>query len=161
MSRLATIDMDFSTEAAPAAWTDEWVRHRLIEAYRIEQRLPGHMRRRMVAPWPAHPYEFADIVGWDNASERVLESWANARGGVYAVEISRMEQAHEWLRVQLAQRQIERACLASWAACIAYKHSLRALMVRKRWSRSTFYRRVEDGSRIIAQSLCDGGVEVS
>jgi hypothetical protein len=160
MSRTATIDMDVAQDPPPT-WTADWVRVRLVEAYRIEQRLPGHVRRKIVAPWPAHAYEFSDIVGWsDDASERVLDKWAHTRGGVYASEMSRLEAAHEWLRVQLASYAAERMCLSGWAACIAYGHSVRALVVRKRWSRASFYRRVDTGSIIIARALQREGVKV-
>jgi len=159
MSRIATVDMDVPQDPPPA-WTPDWVCTRLVEAYRIEARLPGHVRKKLVAPWPAHSYEFSDVVGWDDARERVLDKWAHIRGGVYASELSRMDQAQEWLRVQLRHYAGERMCLSGWAACIAYNHSLRALMVRKRWSRSSFYRRVDTGSIIIAKALRDEGVKV-
>lgn len=159
MSRIATIDMDVAQQPPPA-WTPDWVCTRLVEAYRIERRLPGHPRNKIVAPWPVHNYEFSDVVGWDDARERVLDKWAHIRGGVYAIELTRMEEAHEWLRVQLRAYAGERMCLSGWAACVAYGHSLRALMVRKRWSRSSFYRRRDDGSVIIAKALQDDGVKV-
>jgi hypothetical protein len=159
MSRLATIDMDVA-QLPPEIWTADWVCTRLVEAYRIEQRLPGQVRRKLVAPWPKHAYEFSDVVGWDDARQRVLDNWAQTKGGVYAIELTRMEQAHEWLRVQLRHYAGERMCLAGWAACVAYGHSVRALMVRKRWSRSSFYRRVDTGSIIIARSLVQEGVKV-
>jgi TnpA family transposase len=159
MSRLATIDMDVAQQP-PDTWTAAWVCTRLIEAYRIEQRLPGNVRRKLVAPWPKHAYEFSDVVAQgEAASERVLHQWENTRGGVYAIELTRMEQAHEWLRVQLRNYAGERMCLAGWAACVAYGHSVRALMVRKHWSRSSFYRRVDTGSIIIAKALQQEGVK--
>jgi len=160
MTRIATIDMDLPQDPPPA-WTPDWVCTRLVEAYRIERRLPGHVRRKLVAPWPAHSYEFSDVVGWDDARERVMDKWARFRGGVYAIELSRMDQAQEWLRVQLRNYAGERMCLSGWAACIAYNHSLRALMVRKHWSRSSFYRRVDIGAGVIARALQDENVKVS
>ena len=160
MSRIATIDLDVAQQP-PLEWTPDWVCTRLVEAYRIERRLPGHVRRKLVAPWPAHSYEFSDVVAQgEAASERILDKWENTRTGVYAIELSRMDQAQEWLRVQLKNYAGERMCLSGWAACIAYNHSLRALMVRKRWSRSSFYRRVDLGSDIIARALQAEGVKV-
>jgi len=164
--RVATIDRDMELIEPPPTWTADWVRDRLVEAYRIEQRLPGAARRTQSGLWPKPIYEFADVVGWEaqgmeDARQRVLAQWSSARGGVYAVEISRMDEAHGWLAQHLGlQHQVERACLASWATCIAYRRSLRALMLRRRWSRATFYRRVEDGSGIIAAALRKEGVEV-
>ena len=164
MGRLATIDRDMELLEPPPQWDAEWVRWRLVEAYRIEQRLPGANRRMHTGFWPEHPYEFSDIVGWDedgnSASQRVQADWSHARGGVYASEVSRLDEAQEWLRVDLKDHHVERKCLASWAACVAYKHSLRALMLRKRWSRSSFYRRVFLGSERIAVRLRANNVEV-
>ena len=72
-----------------------------------------------------------------------------------------MEQAHEWLRLHLANHPAERTCLAHWATAIAYNRSLRALLMRRRWSRSTFYRRVDEGSRIITAALIADDVPVT
>jgi len=160
MTRIATIDMDVPQDPPPV-WNADWVCTRLVEAYRIERRLPGHVRQKLVAPWPVHSYEFSDVVGWDDARERILTKWENTYGGVYAKELTRMEEAHEWLRVILRNYPEDRMCLAGWAAAIAYGHSLRSLMVRKRWSRSSFYRRKDTGSAFIAQVLKDEDVKVS
>jgi hypothetical protein len=163
MIRLATIDRDMDSTEPPLHWDSNWVRWRLVEAYRIEQRLPGEFRRRRTAGfWPEHPYEFGDVVGWDEEMhKRAIAEWSHARkSGVYAIELSRMEEAHEWLRVDLGKQPVERACLASWATCVAYKYSLRSLMLRKRWSRTTFYRRVLFGSERIATRLRSSNVEV-
>lgn len=151
---VSTIAMDASAlgQVPPPSWTDEWVRHRLVEAYRVEARLPGLSRRKINGVWPSAPHEFADVVGWEDASERVLQRWSKARGA-FAAEISRMEQAQGWLLELLRTRPEERLCLAHWATAIAYNHSLRALIVRRRWSRSTFYRRVLQGSVIISNEL--------
>jgi hypothetical protein len=162
MTRLATIDRDMEFTEPPPAWDSEWVRWRLVEAYRIEQRLPGASRRTQRGYWPEHAYEFSDTVGWDEARrEQVVKDWAHARNGaVYSVEVTRMDEAQDWLSVELKDHQVERTCLAAWAACVAYKHSLRSLMLRKRWSRTTFYRRVLFGSERIAAMLRSSNVEV-
>ena len=101
------------------------------------------------------------MVGWDDARQRVMDKWAHIRGGVFAAELTRMEQAHEWLRMHLAKQPAERTCLAHWATAIAYNRSLRALLMRRRWSRSTFYRRVDEGSQIITASLIADDVPVT
>jgi Domain of unknown function (DUF6362) len=161
MARLAAID--FETAAGriepPAQWSGLWVRVRLVEAYATERRLPGR-RGNGGNGWPAVVYEFADIVGWDDARERVWEAWENTRGGVFASEIARMEQAHDWLAL-LRDHPIDRMCLASWAAMIAYRRSLRRVLKRRGWARSTFYRHAMHGSILIARFLNHDGVEVS
>lgn len=158
MTRLTTIALDAAPGAAPAQWSPEWVQRRLVEAYSIERRLPAVRRKKTAGgSWPAISYEFADVVGWTDARDRVLDGWAQDKSGVFAAELSRMEEAHEWLRVILAQHEIERMCLAHWAACIAYRRSLRRLLEKKRWARTSFYRRLAIGSLVISMELNERG----
>jgi len=161
MSRLNTIALDASAGSAPAEWSPEWVQRRLVEAYSIERRLPNVRRKKTAGgSWPAISYEFADVVGWTDARDRVLDVWAHDRAGVFAAELKRMEEAHEWLRTILAKYETERLCLAHWAACIAYRRSLRRLLAQRRWSRTSFYRRIAIGSLIIAVQLKERGEAV-
>jgi len=153
MERLTTIALDAAPTRAPPQWTPDWVQRRLVEAFSVERRMPGGVKRRAAGAWPAISYEFSDVVGWTDARDRVLDNWANTRESVFSAEISRMEAAHEWLRVILANYEIERTCLAQWAACIAYRRSLRDMLARKRWARATFYRKVAIGSLVIAIEL--------
>jgi hypothetical protein len=160
MTRLASIDVDAPIiHPAPARWSGQWVRRRLIEAYAIERRLPGERGHNGTA-WPAILYEFADVVAWDDARERVLDAWANTRGSVFAREIARMDEAQAWLYL-LAERPIERQCLAIWASAVAYRRSVSRLLASRRWARATFYRRVCNGSILIARHLGRNGVPVS
>jgi hypothetical protein len=163
MARLAAIDLVGPSAGRlepPAQWSGLWVRMRLVEAYATERRLPARRGNGSGNGWPAVVYEFADMVGWDDARERVWEAWENTRGAVFASEIARMEQAHEWLAL-LGNHPAERACLASWAAMVAYRRSLRRALGRRGWPRSTFYRYTMNGSILIAQFLNNDGVEVS
>ena len=89
----------------------------------------------------------------DDAREEVLDSWQYCDAGVSAQDISRMEAAHDWLRVIFVQYPQERLCLSQWAAAIAYRRSLRRLLAQRGWSRSTFYRYVTAGALIIAIEL--------
>jgi hypothetical protein len=154
MPRLSTITIDASRSGAPAAWSADWVQARLIEAYSIERRLP-HLRRRAVAnAWPSMVVEFSDIIGRaDEARAQVLQSWEYAGSGVTAGDIGRMEQAHDWMRVILAPHPEERLCLSQWATAVAYGRSLRRLLAKRRWARSTFYRHVSAGAHVIALEL--------
>jgi hypothetical protein len=155
MARLSTIAIDSSSEAPPAQWSGSWVQRRLIEAYSVERRLPQARRRLLIASaWPAMTVEFADIVGRadDDRKER-FQAWEYAKLGVSAQDISRMEAAHDWLRVILAPYPEERVCLAQWAAAVAYHRSLRRLLLKRQWSRSTFYRYVTAGAHVIACKL--------
>jgi hypothetical protein len=152
--RLSTIAIDASRAVIPAAWSADWVQQRLIEAYAVERRLP-HARRRPIANlWPATVVEFSDVIGRaDAAREQVLQSWEYAGSGVSAADIQLMEGAHDWLRVILAPYPEERLCLSQWATAIAYGRSLRRLLAKRRWPRTTFYRHVAAGAHVIAMEL--------
>lgn len=159
--RLSTIAID-SQGLAPSQWSGAWVQRRLIEAYSVERRLPATRRRLLIASaWPSMAIEFADIVGRaDQAREEVLQSWEYARLGVSARDIARMEAAHDWL-VILARYPEERRCLAQWAAAVAYGRSLRRLLLQRRWSGTTFWRRVTAGAHVIALELERRGTPTS
>jgi hypothetical protein len=148
MQRLTTIAIDGQPASPPEQWSADWVQCRLIEAYSVERRLPQLRRRAIAGAWPATVVEWEDILG--RASEvrqQVLQSWEYSNSGVSAAELTRTEQAHDWLRVILAPHPTERLCLAHWATAIAYGRSVRSLLKRRRWSRSTFYRYVTAGAR--------------
>lgn len=161
MPRLATIALDNGPDIAPAQWSASWVQQRLIEAYSVERRLPQSRRRPITNAWPKVVPEFSDIVGRaDDAREQVLDVWQNCNGGASAQELTRMETAHDWLRIILARYPQERLCLGHWAAGIAYRRSLRRLLAQRRWSRSTFYRYAMAGALIIAVELRQQGEPV-
>jgi hypothetical protein len=151
--RLSTIAID-SRGSAPPQWSGSWVQRRLVEAYSVERRLPQSRRRLLIASaWPTTVVEFSDIVGRaTEAREQVFQSWEYARLGVSAEDISRMEQAHNWFAI-LAPYPEERFCLGQWAAAVVYQRSLRRLLLKRQWSRSTFYRYVTAGAHIIALEL--------
>lgn len=152
--RLTTIEIDAQAELAPAQWTAEWVQRRLIEAYSVERRLPLSRRRTIANAWPSMVVEFADVVGRaDDAREQVLQAWEYANVGVSTEDVSRMEEAQDWLRVILAPFPEERLCLSQWATAIAYRRSLRRLLAKRRWSRSSFYRYVTAGAHVVALEL--------
>jgi hypothetical protein len=157
--RLSTIAIDASRAVVPAAWSAEWVQQRLIEAYAIERRLPVARRRMVGSAWPPMATEFADIVGRADYREERFQAWEHVPLGVSAQDISHMEQAHDWLMI-LAPYPVERVCLAQWAAAIAYRRSLRRMLERRRWSRSSFYRYVTAGAQVIALELTRQGQPV-
>jgi hypothetical protein len=154
MARQSTIGIDADRAIAPSQWSANWVQQRLIEAYATERRLP-HLRHRAIAnAWPSTIIEFSDIVGRaTEAREQVLHSWEYAGSGVTAADLTRMEDAHNWLLIILAPYPEERLCLSQWATAIAYGRSLRRLLTKRHWSRSTFYRFVSAGAHVIALEL--------
>jgi hypothetical protein len=101
--RTSTLDRDLNyTPLAgelerPAQWTADWVKHRLIEAFVIERRMPD----KRVGPALVRSHwvsiatvdSFADrMAQGEIARENVLDAWARV-GGVLPFEISRMEEA--------------------------------------------------------------------
>ena len=160
--RTATIDMD-APQDPPPAWNGDWVCVRLVEAYRIEARLPGVARYfSNGSAWPSTIYEFADVVAQgETASARILDEWENNRGGVTAHQLTRKDEAQDWLLRYLASHEVERMCLAHWATSMAYHRSLQSLLRKRRWSRSTFYRRVSAGASIIAGKLREDQVPIT
>lgn len=162
MPRLSTITIDSQPVAAPAQWSGSWVQRRLVEAYSVERRLPESRRRLLIASaWPSMAVEWGDLIGRaDEARQQVFQSWEYTKLGVSANDISRMEDAHAWLGI-LAPYPEERRCLAQWAAAVAYGRSLRRLLLQRRWSRTTFWRRVTAGAYIIAVALERRGTPTS
>lgn len=153
MPRLSTIAID-SQGQAPPQWSARWVQQRLVEAYSVERRLPRENRRLVAGAWPPMMVEWADVIGRaEDVRQQVWQSWENSNVAVSAEDISRMDTAHDWLRLILASYPVERECLSRWAAARAYGGSLRRLLLQRRWSRSTFYRQVAAGAHVIALEL--------
>jgi Domain of unknown function (DUF6362) len=115
------------------------VQQRLREAFAVELRLPDSDRPRGLASvWPASPvHEFRDMVNWPDVRERVWQSWARAKGGVFPHEISRMEEAQGWLSLV---EEGERRCLAAWAARGIPVHKV---LRQRGWAPTTFYRKLD------------------
>lgn len=148
--------------APPAAWTAEQVRSRLVEAFTTERKMPG---QRFIkaggSSWPATPlYSFVDVMHWNNpgdgAREREWQRWERAKGA-FPVEVSRMEEAYEWLRWL---PDGERRCLDTWAKCEAFARPVAREMRKLGFRKTTFYRKVNDGSLRIACRLNAQGVVV-
>jgi hypothetical protein len=146
------------TAATSAIWSAKLVQGRLVEAFTIERRMPGQ-RFTTIAnySWPVTPlHEFTDVLHWDDARERVWQSWAKAKGA-HPYEVTRMEEAIDWLRLL---PDGERRCLAAWALASACGMSLRTILAKRKWSRTTFYRKVDQASCRIADRLNAQGVVV-
>lgn len=152
---MPTLDQP-STARPPATWTGELVRQRLVEAFRVDRRLPGAGMRRQGSAWPTTPlHTWQDKVHWDDARERIWHDWENAKGA-YPVEVSMMEEALDWLRyVPLVERRV----LEAWAAATAKGLNVRR-MIRGRWAPTTFYRQRDSASARIAERLNKQGVQV-
>ena len=150
----------------PSAWTADWVKHRMVEAFTIERRIPD----KRVGPaivkgaWAkiATTDSFADRVHQGElAREHVWDKWARS-GGALPYEVSRMEEALSWPGTVLANgHAAEGKALLAWAFCVPIEAGTRRWLLRKRgWSRSTFYRAVDSGSARIAAYLNARGATV-
>lgn len=140
-------------------WDGELVKARLIEAREIEAKLPHVGTRRLTTTWPAKPiHTFADVTGWSDASERVLQSWERS-ASLAAWQVTRMEEALDWLR--LLKDEDERRALDAWALSKAVRRfRLNRIMKRLDVPKTTFYRRVNDGAANLAMELNRRGVQV-
>jgi len=115
----------------PTKWTGDWVRHRLIEAFTIERRIPD----KRVGPaivkgaWASIPTtdSFAERVDQGElAREHVWNEWARASGAL-PYEVSRMEEALSWPGQVLSNGYaVEGKVLLAWAFCVAYGRPVRA-----------------------------------
>jgi hypothetical protein len=143
------------TARPPTQWTGERVRERLVEAFAIERRMPGQHFATIASAWPATPvHSFADIVHWEPGA--VMETWSTAKG-VYSYEVTKMEEAFAWLPIL---PEGERRCLTAWAMASSRGLSVRAMIEKRHWSRTTFYRRIEQAAERIADRLNRQGVVV-
>jgi Domain of unknown function (DUF6362) len=146
-----------TTTRSPASWSADLVRKRLVDAFDIERRLPGQGHKRIASAWPATPlHSWQDKVFWDDARDRVLDSWANAKGA-YASEVTAMETAFAWL--DWLERD-ERRCLEGWAFATSRGKSLSRILAKRKLSRSTFYRHRDRAAERIADRLNREGVTV-
>jgi hypothetical protein len=155
-------ELDQITARAPATWTGELVKLRMLEAFTIEQKLPAdrHFIKKVTTAWPAQPLtEFHEMVGWDEGETRLRnwQSWENAKGA-FSYEISRMEEAFGWLRWL---SQIECDYLTAWALG-KIKGTPRRKILRKHgaWTKTTFYRTIDNAVQLIATRLNGEGVQV-
>ena len=163
--RTSTLERDLSLRPLagagevekPRAWTGDWVKLRMVEAFTIERRIPD----KRVGPamvrntWKLDTTDtFAERVGQGElARENVWEAWARA-GGALPHEVSRMEEALSWPGTILANgHATEGKVLLAWAFCVAYGKPLRRMTNQRGWSRTTFYKAVDSGSARIADYL--------
>jgi len=165
--RRSVLSMIFTSIDRPTAWRGatwsiDLVKLRLVEAFEIEAKLPGLRGNHASGnAWPAMAREFEDLIGWsDEARQAVWEDWERAKGA-FPYEVTRYEETIAWL-VLLKDQPGEQRCLAAWAKLKAKprRASLRKLMRKTGWSRSTFHRRRDSGAARIADYLNSHGVAV-
>ena len=152
-----TSQIDSRRLESTTRWSGELVRQRLVEAFAIERRMPPDRFATMAASWPATPlHTFVEMLHWDDARQRVWDDWTKAKG-VYSFEVSRMDEAINWLGWCDVG---ERRCLAAWAASKARNLPIRKVLKHHGWSPTTFYRAIEKAADRIAIKLNQQGVQV-
>ena len=130
--------------ALPAAWTQEHVAMRLVEAFRTLDKMPRVKGPRQAGNhWPQHRLEWADHLAQAElpAAERRER---DARRNVLAFRpdgaaIARMDVVLDWLRDLRAVDPDLALLLSLWALRAARRRSVRALCREQGWMPATFY----------------------
>ncbi len=129
----------------PVAWTADHVARRLVEAFRILDRLPRvRGPRQPGGHWPQHRVEWADHLAQaelPEAEKRERVEWRNRLAPVpTGTEITQMEASLEWLRDLRALDSGLALVTSLWALRAARGRSVRALCRERNWAPHTFYR---------------------
>ena len=146
----------------PPTWNALYVKRRLVQAFKIEQRLSD----RRISPaiiqsaWGVIPLSdrLADNVAPDEVPGRDgWESWAREASGATAGEVSRMIEALNWpgaiLAVHGGPGRAQALRLLVWAFCVASGRNGGALLRSRGWSHATFVQNVGRGAERIAERL--------
>jgi Domain of unknown function (DUF6362) len=158
---LPTLDQAHATRS-PAIWTGDLVRQRLVEAYETYRKMPlDRFGRTSSSSWPATPlHSFTDMLHWtnpgDGARERNWQAWEKAKGA-FPEEVSRMEQALDWL---LWLDQDARRKLDAFAWCKATGMKILPMCKKRGFPKTTYYRDVNNAANRIALRLNGQGVQV-
>ena len=146
----------------PLTWNALHVKRRLVQAFKIEQRLSD----RRIGPaiiqsaWGVIPLSdsLADNVAPDEVPDRDgWESWAREASGATGAEVSRMIEALNWpgaiLAVHGGAGRTQALRLLVWSYCAASGRNAGALLRSRAWSYETFARNVGRGAERIAACL--------
>lgn len=129
----------------PEAWTPEHVARRLVEAFRILDRMPRVRGPRQPGDhWPRHRVEWADQLAQAELPEsekRERAEWRHRAGfAPTGAEIGRMEASLDWLRDLRALDSGLALVTSLWALRAARRRSVRGLCRERKWAPHTFYR---------------------
>ena len=137
----------------PSAWTADWMKHRMVEAFTIERGFPTSASARQSSkargPGSPPPTPSRKLSGKASGPRERLGQMGPRRGAL-PYEVSRMEEALSWPGLVLGNgHAAEGKALLAWAFCVAYGKPLRQLIRKRGWSRSS----VDGGSARIAEHL--------
>jgi hypothetical protein len=134
--------------AIAAEWTPDHVARRMVEAFRVDRRLPRIERPK--APGSAHPtMEFSreEIAEWEPI-EIDPSRFAPTR-----VEIAAMEAAFAWLLIVRESDPDAQFALKIWALSAASGNSLRRFCRKTGAHRVTLLKRKDRALRVISSEL--------
>jgi len=139
----------------PAEWTPDHVARRLVEAFRIDRRMPRIERPK--APGSAHPaMEFSreEMAEW-GAIEIDPSRFLPTRP-----EIVAMEEAFAWLLIVRESDPDAQFALKIWAISAASGHSLRRFCRKSGMVRVTLQKRKDRALKAISSKLNEDCVVV-
>lgn len=152
-------------EADASRWSADAVGERLVEAFKILDKLPRVKGPR--APgghWPRHLVEWADQLAQAELPQREQEARAWARNELAfrpsPAEITRMDSVLDWLRELRAVDSALALVLTLWAFRTARGRSLQKLCRERNWAPHTFYRKRREALVRLAAILNARGVSV-
>jgi len=133
----------------PERWTEQYVGRRLVDAFRVLNRLPG-------IPWPKDPgnampdvkRDADDLRDWPK--DDAFEALARRLELPDRAEITRMEGALAWIAALRTHDTGMALQVMHWANQSARRRSIRRMCIEQRWSPSVFYRRVHRGREWIS-----------
>jgi hypothetical protein len=134
----------------PAVWTPQHVALRLIEAFRIDKRLPRVASPKN--PGSAHPqmeYSDEEKAEWEHIP------YDPSRAYPTPAELTTMEERFEWL-YSVAETDLNAAfALRAWSICKVSEQSARKFCRQHGIGQGTFRARKDRALSIIVSMLCD------
>lgn len=146
---------------APATWTAHHVKLRLLEAFATERKIPEKRVNGGGSTWPPIIREWQDYVHHnipgDDARTREWQRWERTKCAL-PFEVSRMEEALQWVVEILGSHREEQDAVQIWARVTAMNRSLARELRKRGLSRASLYRNLTAGCNRIAAALNAKGV---
>jgi len=156
LAYLPTVEEDSPDNAPiPEMWTPDHVGRRIVDAYRIDRRMPRIESPK--SPGSAHPqieYSDEDRAGWET---NVIEP---GRFPPSLAEIATMESVFLWLLLIRKSHLKEQIALKCWAAAVASDTSIRKVGRRIGIHAETLKRRKDFALSLLSARLRECGVPV-
>lgn len=145
----------YEIAATPSEWTPHHVACRLIEAFRVDRRMPKIERPK--DPGSAHPtIEYSDEERADWELNHIDADRLPAKPD----EIARMVEAFEWLQIIRDSDWNAQFALKNWARNESIKRKQRVFCRNKKIAIQTFLDRKDRALQAIAAHLVSVGMEV-